>query len=306
MATLSLTGKNSPAKSAVKGMNGFAHPRKARSVWASAISDRRVLGAIILLVGFYVLALFAPFISPADPNTQSLLERLQPPSRDHLFGTDALGRDMLSRALWAARVSLGLSLVTMLITIVIGSLVGLVAGYLGGWIDTFLMRLTDVFLAFPVFILLITLVAIYGTSLMLLILFLGLSSWPVTARTVRAEVLSIRQGDYIEAAKVIGATTPKIVLRHVLPNVASVIIVAGTLRVATVILIEASLSYFGLGVQPPTPTWGNMISDGRLYLDTAWWITAIPGMLVVITVLAYNILGEGLRDSLDPRRRQVN
>lgn len=303
MSSMPLTGKQSPADSAGKNMNSLTQPKKPRSVWKSALADRRVLGAIVLLVSFYLIALFAPFISPADPNAQNLLARLQPPSREFLFGTDALGRDMLSRAIYAARVSLGLSLLTMLITIVIGSLVGLLAGFLGGWVDTFLMRMTDVFLAFPVFILLITLVAIYGTSLPLLILFLGLSSWPVTARTVRAEVLSIRKRDYIEAARVVGANTTKIVLRHVLPNVASVIIVAGTLRVATVILIEASLSYFGLGVQPPTPTWGNMVSDGRLYLDTAWWITAIPGTLVVITVLAYNILGEGLRDSLDPRRR---
>lgn len=303
MSSTPLIDKQSSAESAGKNMNSLTQPRKARSVWKSAISDRRVLGAIVVLVGFYLIALFAPLVSPADPNAQDLLSRLKPPSRDHFFGTDALGRDMLSRAIYAARVSLGLSLVTMLITIVIGSLVGLLSGFLGGWVDTVLMRMTDVFLAFPVFILLITLVAIYGTSLPLLILFLGLSSWPVTARTVRAEVLSIRRRDYIEAAKVIGANTTKIVLRHVLPNVASVIIVAGTLRVATVILIEASLSYFGLGVQPPTPTWGNMVADGRLYLDTSWWITAIPGTLVVITVLAYNILGEGLRDSLDPRRR---
>lgn len=274
-----------------------------RSVWSSLLSNRRVLFAAAILGVLYLVALLAPLIAPADPNAQNLISRLQPPSREYPLGTDALGRDLLSRAIWAARVSLGLSLVTMLITIVVGSVIGLMAGFFGGWVDSLLMRMTDVMLAFPVFILLITLVAIYGSSLRLLILFLSLSSWPVTARTVRAEVLSVRKREYIEAAKVVGANSNRIVFSHVLPNVSSVIIVAGTLRVATVILVEAGLSYFGLGVQPPTPTWGNMVADGRLYLDSAWWITTIPGTLVVITVLAYNILGEGLRDSLDPRRR---
>lgn len=303
MASLIVTNNTRTTGDSATNLKSITAPRKRQTVWKSMAADKRVVGAAALLGVLYLIALLAPWIAPADPNAQTLIARLKPPSSEYWFGTDALGRDLLSRAIWAARVSLGLSLLTMVITIVVGAAVGLLSGFMGGWIDTLLMRTADVFLAFPVFILLITLVAIYGTSLTLFILFLGLSAWPATARTVRAEVLSVRERDYIDAAKVIGATTRSILLRHVLPNVASVIIVAGTLRVATVILIEASLSYFGLGVQPPTPTWGNMISDGRLYLDTAWWITAIPGSLVVITVLAYNILGEGLRDSMDPRRR---
>jgi peptide/nickel transport system permease protein len=209
----------------------------------------------------------------------------------------------LSRAIWATRISLSVSLVAMLITIALGATLGLVAGYKGGLVDSVVMRLTDMMLAFPIFILLITIVAIYGSSIRLLILFMGLTAWPLTARTIRAEVLSLKHRDYIDAARVNGASTARILIHHMLPGVLSVIVVAATLRVATVILVESGLSYFGLGVTPPTPTWGNMAAEGRLYLDTAWWVTTFPGVLIVVTVLAYNLLGDGLRDELDPRRR---
>ena len=268
------------------------------------LRNRRIaIGAGILTV-MYLIAIFAPWIAPDDPNAQVLLDRMKPPSWAHWMGTDSLGRDILSRAIYATRVSLSVSLVAMLITVGVGVTLGLVAGFLGGAVDSFIMRATDLLMAFPVFILLITMVAIYGSSLALLILFLGLTAWPLTARTIRAEVLSLRNRDYIDAARISGASTYRILRRHLLPGVASLIFVAATLRVATVILVESSLSYFGLGVTPPTPTWGNMAAEGRLYLDTAWWITTFPGLLVVVTVLAYNLLGDGLRDELDPRRRR--
>jgi ABC-type dipeptide/oligopeptide/nickel transport system permease subunit len=251
----------------------------------------------------YLIGIGAPWLAPADPNAQILLERLQAPSWDHPLGTDNLGRDILSRAIWANRISLSISLVAMLITVVVGATLGLVAGFLGGAVDTILMRLTDMLMAFPIFILLITIVAIYGSSIPLLIAFLGFTAWPLTARTIRAETLSLRSRDYIDAARINGASTVRILVHHLLPGVTSVIVVAATLRVATVILVESALSYFGLGVTPPTPTWGNMASEGRLYLDTAWWITTFPGILIVATVLAYNLLGDGLRDELDPRQR---
>jgi peptide/nickel transport system permease protein len=257
----------------------------------------------MVLVTLYLVGLFAPWLSPVDPNAQILLERLQPPSAAHPLGTDSLGRDILSRAIWATRVSLSVSLVAMLITIWVGATLGLVAGFMGGIVDMVIMRLTDMLMAFPIFILLITIVAIYGSSLTLMILFLGFTAWPLTARTIRAETLSLRHRDFIDAARINGASTARILLHHLLPGVLSVIVVAATLRVATVILVESALSYFGLGVTPPTPTWGNMASEGRLFLDTAWWITTFPGVLIVITVLAYNLLGDGLRDELDPRRR---
>jgi peptide/nickel transport system permease protein len=277
--------------------------RRTASIWRRMLANRRVALGLSVVIALYLVALAAPLLSPSDPNAQVLLDRLKPPSAEHPFGTDSLGRDGLSRAIWATRVSLGVSLVAMLITVGVGAVVGMLAGFRGGAVDNLLMRLTDVFLAFPVFILLITVISIYGSSIKLLILFLGLSAWPLTARTVRAEVLSLKSRDFVEAARVSGATTGRILLHHLLPNVASVLMVAATLRVATVILIEAGLSYFGLGVSPPTPTWGNMVADGRLYLDSAWWITTFPGALVVITVFAYNLLGDGLRDVLDPRRR---
>jgi peptide/nickel transport system permease protein len=279
-----------------------ARPWITQPLWRRMLRNRRVLLGVIVIAALYVVAILAPLLAPADPNAQVLIERLKPPSWDHPLGTDSLGRDILSRAIWATRVSLSVSLVAMLITIGLGAVVGLTAGFLGGGIDTLLMRTTDVFLAFPIFILLITIVSIYGSSVTLLILFMGLTAWPLTARTVRAEVLSLKKRDFVEAARVSGATVPWILARHLLPNVAPVIVVAATLRVASVILIEAGLSYFGLGVPPPRATWGNMVADGRLFLDTAWWITTMPGILVVITVLSYNLLGEGLRDQLDPRR----
>lgn len=277
--------------------------RRSSGLWRRLLSNRRVAIGLTVVIALYLVALAAPLLSPSDPNAQVLLDRLKAPSAEHPLGTDSLGRDVLSRAIWATRVSLGVSLVAMLITVGVGATVGMFAGFRGGAVDNVLMRLTDVFLAFPVFILLITVISIYGSSVALLILFLGLSAWPLTARTVRAEVLSLKGRDFVEAARVSGATTGRILLHHLLPNVASVLVVAATLRVATVILIEAGLSYFGLGVSPPTPTWGNMVADGRLFLDTAWWITTFPGALVVITVFAYNLLGDGLRDELDPRRR---
>lgn len=299
---------NNPARRRVSAIPAAGRDHNLQRVrvpvptWRRMLRNPRVSIGVIVLVVMYLIGVFAPWLSPADPNAQILLERLQAPSWAHPLGTDSLGRDILSRSIWATRISLSVSLVAMLITICLGSTLGLVAGFLGGKTDMVLMRLTDMLMAFPIFILLITMVAIYGSSLRLMILFLGFTAWPLTARTIRAEVMSLRKRDYIDAARVSGASNARILLHHLLPGVLSLIIVVGTLRVATVILIESSLSYFGLGVTPPTPTWGNMAAEGRLYLETAWWITAFPGVLIVMTVLAYNLLGDGLRDELDPRR----
>jgi peptide/nickel transport system permease protein len=271
--------------------------------WQRFMRNPRVVVGVVIIGSLYLIALLAPLITPQDPNAQVLLDRLKPPSPQHWLGTDQLGRDMLSRAIWAARVSLGVSLVATFITLVVGTSVGLASGYFGGWLDQLLMRMTDVFLAFPVFILLITVVAIYGASVWLLILFLGLVAWPEAARLVRAEVLSLAQREFSLAARVIGAGNIRIMLRHILPNVVPVLVVSATLRVALVILVEAGLSYFGLGVPPPAPSWGNMVADGKLLMNSAWWITTFPGALVVLSVLGYNLLGDGLRDVLDPRRR---
>jgi peptide/nickel transport system permease protein len=267
-------------------------------------NQRALVGLGIILV-LYAVAVFAPMLAPRNPDEQVLLDRLKPPSLDHLFGTDRFGRDILSRAIWAARISLGVSLAAMLLSIGLGSTVGVVAGFAGGHVDSVLMRFTDLFIAFPVFILLLTLVAIFGSSIGLVVLFLGLTAWPSTARLVRAEVLSLRTREFVLAARIIGARRLRIMVWHILPNVVPLVAVAATLRVATVILIEASLSYFGLGVAPPAATWGNMVADGRQVLEAAPWVSTFPGLLVMLTVLAYNLLGDGLRDVVDPRRQNI-
>jgi len=259
-------------------------------------------GGTILLV-LVAIGILAPIIAPYDPNEQVLIDRLQGPSAAHLMGTDGLGRDMLSRAMYGARVSLSVGMSAMLISIGLGTLVGMAAGYFRGTTDNILMRATDVLLSIPVFLLLITVLSIYGSSIPLLMFFLGVTAWPGTARLVRSEVLSLGTREYVTAARVVGLTDKRIMFRHILPNVIPLIAVAATLRVAVVILAEASLSYFGLGVQPPTATWGNMVADGKGVLDVAWWITSFPGILIVVTVLAFNFVGDGLRDVLDPRRR---
>jgi len=266
--------------------------------------NRRVTISLLVLLGFYSVALLAPMIAPHPPNEQILVNRFAAPNLDHPFGTDAFGRDILSRAIWGARITLSISLVATLITVLIGGLVGLVSGYAGGWVDNVAMRITDLFLTFPVFILLITVVAVFGNSITLLVLFLGLSAWPQTARIVRAEVLSLMKRDFLEAAKVMGARSPRIILVHLFPNVIPVLMVSATFRIGVVVLIAAGLSYFGLGVTPPTAEWGNMVADGKLYLENAWWVSLFPGLLIVIIVFTYNILGDALRDALDPRRRR--
>ncbi|MGH2534674.1 MAG: ABC transporter permease [Thermomicrobiales bacterium] len=280
----------------------LVRPSHSRSGWRRLLGERRVILGGGLLLTLYLIALAAPLVAPDDPNRQVLIDRLQGPSLDHPMGTDGLGRDILSRAIYGARVSLAVSLVATFVSVVIGALVGLVSGWFGGWLDNLIMRVADVVLAFPTFILLITVVAIYGSSVGLLILFLGLAAWPETARLARAEVLSLSSREFVLAARVGGATDRRILFVHILPHLAPLLLVASTLRVAIVILVEAGLSYFGLGVTPPTPTWGNMVADGRTFLDTAWWITTFPGLLIVATVLIYNVLGDGLRNVVDPPR----
>src|SRR5215218_7201093 len=280
----------------------LARPIHSRSIWWRLVRNPRVIVGGTVLLAFYLIALLAPIVAPEDPNKQELIERLKAPSLAHPMGTDGLGRDILSRAIWGARLSLLISVVATLVSIVIGAQLGLIAGWFGGWLDNLLMRIADVFLAFPIFILLITVVAIYGSSALLLILFLGLAAWPQTARLARAEVLSLAKREFVLAARVSGASNRRILFVHILPHLIPLLMVAATLRVAIVLLVEAALSYFGLGVTPPTPTWGNMIADGRTYLATAWWITTFPGLLIVTTVLMYNVLGDGMRRALDPPR----
>jgi peptide/nickel transport system permease protein len=267
-------------------------------------NQRVVVGCSVLLLTFLV-AVFAGQLAPYDANAQILTARLGPPNSVHLFGSDQLGRDVLSRVIWGSRVSLGVGFSSVAITIVIGTAIGMAAGYSGGWVDGALMRFVDVFISIPVFMLLLTIVAIYGSNVPLLITFIGVSAFPGATRIVRAEVLSLMPREFIAASRVIGSTPVRIMVRHILPNLVPIIVVSATLRVGAAILTEAGLSYFGLGVPPPAPTWGGMVADGRTSLDVAWWVSTFPGLALLVVVIATNLVGDGLRDVFDPRRAHL-
>jgi len=257
-------------------------------------------GLIVVLLLFAV-SLMAPFLTPYDPSAINAWDVLQAPSWKHWFGTDELGRDVLTRVLFGARISLKVGFVAVGIAVLLGTLVGLVAGYYGGWVDSLLMRCVDIMLCFPSFFLILAVIAFLNPSIWIIMAVIGLTGWMGVARLVRAEVLAIREMDYIMAARCIGCSDLRIILRHILPNALSPVLVAATLGVAGAILTESALSFLGIGVQPPTPSWGNILTSGKDYIEFAWWLSLFPGKAILITVLAYNLLGEGIRDALDPR-----
>lgn len=261
----------------------------------------RIAPSIAVLGLIAAVVALGPIVVAYAPETQSIADRLQSPTVAHPLGTDAFGRDVLARLLAGGRVSLVIGLLSMAITVGAGVLVGSLAGYAGGTVDAILMRATELVMVFPTFFLIILVVASFGGSVPLLILVIGLTSWPVSARIVRGEVLKVRARDYVLAARAIGASPARVLARHVLPALAAVVIVSATIRVGTNILIEAGLSYLGLGVQPPLASWGNMVADGARVIRSEWWLTAIPALAIFATVLVFNILGEGLRDLSDPR-----
>ena len=252
-------------------------------------------------------ALLAPALSPFDPLEQEISQRLKEPGwqdahgRIHVLGTDHLGRDILARIIYGSRIALLVGLSAVLISGLLGMVIGLCAGYFGGRVDDFFMRLADIQLAFPFILLAIAVIGVLGPSLRNIIVVIGVSSWVVYARVVRGEVLSIREREFVQAAIALGSLDGRILLRHVLPNAFTPWLVVATLDMARVIVIESALSFLGLGVQPPTPTWGGMLADGRVYLSTAWWLATFPGLAILITVLGINLFGDGLRDTLDPR-----
>ena len=259
---------------------------------------------------FVIAAAFAPLIEPHDPQAQDIARRLKPPGflaptgEAFWLGTDGLGRDILSRLIEGARVSLLVGLGGASLSAVLGTSLGLTAGYAGGWLDALIMRVVDTWQAIPFTILAIAVVVILGPSLRNVILVLGISSWVNYARVVRGETLAQRHGEIVLAARVVGATQVRIVLRHVLPQVSASVIVLSSLLVASMILFEASLSFLGLGVQPPTPSWGNMVLDGVEPIRVAWWVSFFPGLAILLTVMGINLVGDGLRDALDPRLRR--
>ena len=262
------------------------------------------LGALLLIGGS---AVFAPQLAPWDPARQMLIKRLRPPMwqahglREHPLGTDHLGRDILSRILHGGRISLGVGLTAVTLSALIGVTLGLLAGFFGGRADALIMRIVDVFLAIPYILLAMGVVFALGPSLLNVILVMGATRWVQFARIVRADVLSIREREFVAGARARGNRPLRLLLRHVLPNALTPIIVVATLELAFMIIYESALSFLGLGVQPPTPTWGWMLADGRNYVATAWWLATFPGLAIMLTVLAVNLLGDWLRDTLDPR-----
>lgn len=276
----------------------------------SLVRHKKGLIGVIIVAFITLTAIFAPLLAPYDPQKQNLLVRFRPPvplersSSEHLLGTDALGRDLLSRIIYGSRVSLLVGLAAVVISGTLGVTLGLVSGFFGGWIDNIIMRLVDVQLAIPFLVLAIAVIAVLGSSLLNLILVLGISGWVIYCRVARAEVLAIRQQDYVTAIRALGAASPKIMAQHILPNIAPSINVIATLEVGRMILAEAALSFLGLGVPPTVPTWGSIAADGRNYLATAWWVSTLPGVAILITVLGINFLGDWLRDEFDPRLQE--
>ncbi|MGG1962719.1 oligopeptide ABC transporter permease [Bacillus pumilus] len=262
-----------------------------------------VAGSVILLIIIFS-AIFAPVIAPYAPEHQDLLKRLQPPSAEHFMGTDKFGRDIFSRVLYGARVSLLVGFVSVIGAITIGTVVGAVAGYFKGFVDSLLMRFVDVVLSIPDIFLLITLVTIFKPGIDKLILIFALTGWTTTARLIRSEFLSLRTREFVLAARTIGTKNHVIIFSHILPNCIGPIIVSATLKVGSVILAESTLSYLGFGIQPPTASWGNMLQDAQNFsiMVQAWWYPLFPGLLILLTVLCFNFLGDGLRDALDPKK----
>ncbi len=286
----------------VKSPQLQARLRRAREAWQAFARNRLALLGLALIALLAVVALLAPWIAPFDPTQGDLLKtRLLPPSGAHWMGTDDQGRDILSRLLWGSRITLFIVMLVAVLAAPIGLAVGTAAGFFGGWVDQVLMRLTDIFLAFPRLILALALAAALGPGIENAVLAIAITSWPPYARIARAETLSIRQADYIAAIQLAGASNSRILLGHVMPLALPSLIVRVTLDMAGIILTAAGLGFLGLGAQPPSPEWGAMIAAGRAYVLDQWWVAAGPGVAIFVVSLAFNLLGDGLRDVLDPK-----
>lgn len=273
-------------------------------VWRRFKRHKLAVVSLVVLCLLYLMAICAPLLATHDYKAVNPHMRLAPPSKEHWFGLDDVGRDIYSRIMHGSRISLSVGFVAAGFAVLVGTVVGAVAGYFGGVVDDVLMRITEIFMAFPTFFLLITVAALLPRSIFNIMLVIGLTSWPGLARMVRAEFLSLREQDFTEAARAIGASDRRIIFRHILPNAMAPIIVSASLRIGGAILTESGLSFLGLGVQEPYPSWGNILNRGRNFLRHAPWITIAPGIFIFITVLCFNFIGDGLRDALDPRLKQ--
>jgi len=276
---------------------------KISESWVRLWRNRLAISGLALVLGLFAVALLARWLAPYDPDFIDLKQVLMPPSPAHLLGTDTLGRDVLSRIIFGARISLLVGFVAVGIATLIGVLVGALAGYYGGALDQILMRLVDLMLCFPTIFLILAVIAVLGPSIWNIMAVIGLTGWMGVARLVRAEFLSLREREFVVAARALGASDARLIWRHLLPNALTPVMVSATLGVAGAILVESSLSFLGLGVQPPTPSWGNMLTMGKDNIEIAWWLSVFPGLAILVTVMSYNLLGEGIREAIDPRLR---
>lgn len=271
--------------------------------WKRFRTNKLALGGAFIVLLLFVVALFAHWLSPYDPGQIDVQQVLQDPTWKHPFGTDPLGRDVFSRMIYGSRISLMVGFVAVGISTLIGIFLGALAGYYGRWVDNLIMRFVDVMLCFPTFFLILAVIALLEPNIWNIMVVIGITGWMGVARLVRAEFLSLKERDFTAAEKALGAKDFRIIFRHILPNALAPVLVSATLGVAGAILTESALSFLGIGVQPPTPSWGNILTAGKDNIEIAWWLSLYPGMAILITVVGYNLLGEGVRDSIDPRLR---
>lgn len=274
-----------------------------QSVWQQFKRNRLAVFGLAVVLIFFAIALLAPFLTHYSPTAYDLDAILLPPSGTHLFGTDEEGRDVLARMLFGSRVSLQVGFVAVALYVGIGIFLGALAGYFGGWVDIVISRLIEIMICFPTFFLILTVLAFVGPSLYNIMIVIGLTSWPGIARLVRGEFLKLRGQDFVLSGKLAGAGPLRIIFRHILPNSMAPVFVSATFGVASAILVESSLSFLGFGVQPPTPSWGEILSQSRDFMDIAWWLAFFPGLAIFLSITAYNLVGEGLRDAIDPRMK---
>lgn len=269
------------------------------------LKNKFALTGLIIITLLIIVALFAPVISPYTPSQQNVFERLQPPSLHHLFGTDDLGRDVFTRMIFGARISLVVGFISVFIILIIGTLLGIISGYYGGKIDYMIMRFTDIVLCFPTFFLIILVIAFIEPNIYNVMIVIGVTSWPGLARLVRAEVLSLKEREFILVSKMMAISNIKIFFVHILPNIISPLMVYSSLAIGGAILTESALSFLGLGVQPPMPSWGQILTSGKDYIYMAWWLSLFPGIAILVTVLAFNLVGEAIRDIFDPKEEHI-
>jgi len=273
--------------------------------WEALRANKLAIAGALFVFAFVIIAILAPWISPYDPTQIDPNHVLLPPCKAHPLGTDHLGRDLLSRMIWGSRVSIQVGLISVGIATVVGVIIGGIAGYYGGKVDAILMRFVDVMLCFPTFFLILAVIAVLEPSIWNIMIVIGITSWMGMARLVRAEVLSLKEREFVLAAKALGLSSLRILFFHILPNAMAPVLVAATLGVGGAILTESALSFLGIGVQPPTPSWGSILAVGKDYIEIAWWLSLFPGLAILLTVLGYNLLGEGIRDAIDPRLRGI-